>query len=195
MPQINKQFSNSEIIGYILRSTIGVIGRRTSETYATMAIRTIVTNLSSKYTFFNYVEIKSPHLTESTDVVMIKDGINNINSENIGNASTAFIKLVINSMGKNAGYYFIKEIKEDLPTDYELAIKNLGVNLDFLQMEYITNRKEGHKYEIKNSEILKHVFTTLFEIIEKESGRISSFSIMRELVTRYITEYTLLRFV
>ena len=195
MPQTDNQFSNSEIIGHILRSAIGVIGRRTSETYATMAIRSIVVNLSSKYDFFRYVEIKSPHLTERSDVVMIKDNINNVNSENIGNASTDFVKSVIDAMGKNAGYYFIKEIKEDLPTEYELAIKNLGVNLDFLQMEYITNRKDGHKYEIKNSEILKHVFTTLFEIIERESGRRASVSIMRELITRYSTEYTLLKFV
>jgi hypothetical protein len=195
MPQINDQLNNSEILGRILRSSIGVIGRRTSESYAIVAIGNIIKNLESKYDFLKYVKIKSTQFSEGFDVVELEEDINHADQEEIGKATTDIIRKITEVMGRQTGYFFIKEIKEDLPSDYELTIRELGVNLDFLQMEYITERKHTSKYEPKNSEILKHVFKTLFDILERETGRRTAVLTMRELTSRFSTEYTILRYV
>jgi hypothetical protein len=156
MPQLN----NKEILGRILRSTIGVISRRTSEAYANVVVGNALEELTDKYYFFKLIEVQGTQYTEVFDVVKIMDDINDVDVKEIGNATTDFVKTISRSMGKNAGFYFIREIKEDLPFD-----------------------------------ILKHVFTVLFEILDRESGRDFSYTTLNELVKRFTTKYELLRFV
>ena len=74
MPQLD----NDKILGRILRSTIGVISRRTSETYANVVIGNAVDELAEKYSFLNYVEMQGSKYTEIFNVVDIKPEINNI---------------------------------------------------------------------------------------------------------------------
>jgi hypothetical protein len=98
-------------------------------------------------------------------------------------------------MGKNAGYYFIKEIKEDLPFNFIESIKEIGVDLDFLQLQFITEIKEFSKYSIENHDIFKNVFTTIFEILNRNIGRDSAYSLLNDFTTRLQTEYPVLRYV
>ena len=192
MPQL---LTNEEIFGRILRSTIGVIGRRTSEAYATVTIGNIIKKLEESYDFFRYISIKSIHFSEGVDSVDIRSEINQVDPKNIGSAINDLIRTITHVLGKETGYFFIKEIKEDLPSDYESSIRELGINLDFLQMEYITERKNITKFDIKNSEVYKHVFKTLYELLESEKGQRVAISTIREMVGRFSTEYSILSYV
>ena len=189
------RFENEEILGCILKSTIDVISRRTSEAYANVVIGNAIRELSEKHSFLRYVEIQDTRHTELFEVVTIASDLNRVEPQKIGKATIEFLEKIIKSMGKNAGYYFIKEIKEDLPNDYEKTIKELGIDLDLLQLEFITEIKQSLKSQIRNSDILKHSIKTLFDILDREIGRDYAFSTISEVVERFRTEYRLLEYV
>ena len=191
MPQLD----NDKILGRILRSTIGVISRRTSETYANVVIGNVVNELAERYSFLNYVEIQGSKYTEIFNVVDIKPEINYIEKEEISKAAKEFIEKITKSMGKSAGYYLIREIKEDLPFDYEKSIKELGIDLDILQLKFITEIKQTYKYQIENAEVLRYTLKILFNILDHELGSNNSFSIIHELVSRLSIEYRVLKYV
>ena len=189
------RFENEEILGRILKSTIVVISRRTSEAYANVIIGNAIKELAEKHSFLRYVEIQETRHTELFEVVTIASGLNRVEPKEIGIAAREFLEIITKSMGKNAGYYFIKEIKEDLPYDYEKTIKELGVDLDLLQLEFITEIKRSLKSQLKNSDILKHSIKALFDILDREIGRDYAFSTISEVVKRFRTEYSLLKYV
>ena len=191
MPQLN----NYDIIGHILKSVIDIISRRTSEGYAIVVTGLAIKDLGEKYSFLRYVEIKSSRYSEDTNIIDIKPDINYVNPNEIGKAMKEFVQKLVISMGKNAGFYFIKEIKEGLPYDYELTMKNIGVDLDFIQLEYITDKKDTHKLQIENSEALKHVLKTLFYLLDSDNGRNFAFSTMNDLIKRFSKEYETIKYV
>lgn len=189
------QLENKEIFKSLLKSTINVISRRTSDAYANVVISNSVKKLSKKYNFLHFVEIKETEYHELYDVINIEQGINNVDIGQIGLALKDFIQEIIKVMGKSAGYYFIREIKESLSFEYEKIIKEIGVDLDYLQFQFITEKKEAFKFEIKNDDILKYLFMTLYEFLDREIGRDSAYKNLDEVVTRFQTEYECLNYV
>ena len=193
MPQI--QLTNKNILGCLIRSVIGVISRRTSDSYAKVLIHGVVNDLSNVYDFFKYVEILDEKYSEVFDVVKIDDEINKINLNYLGEGSANFMKTITKKMGKNAGYYFIKEIKEDIPTDYEKTIKEIGIDLDYLQTKFITEMKDSFLYSMKNSDVLKYTITVFFETLDKAFGRNEAYKILNDFVIRLSTSQKILKHV
>jgi uncharacterized protein (UPF0297 family) len=189
------QLKNKEIFGRILRSTMGVIRRRTSEAYANVIIGRVIEQLSEKYNFLKHVKIQGVKYNEVFDIVKIGDELESVNIKEIASASKDFMASIASSMGKNAGYYFIREIKEDLPFDYERTIRDLGVNLDLIQMDFITDIKKTFKYKINNSDVMKYTFTLLFDILDRDIGRDAAYKILSELVERLCIEHQVLKYV
>jgi len=193
---MDASIQNKELLGRLLRSTLGIIGRRTSDTYANIIIREAIAKLSEKYVFLKYVKINSLlYKNEAFDVVEIKDELNNIDLNEIGKAAKEFIQSITEAMGKEAGFFFIKEIKESLPYDYEKTIKEVGADLDFLQLEFLTEVKEGAYSETKHSEIIKHIVNLLFDILEKDFSRDFSYKTLDEIITRLSTSQEIFSYV
>ena len=191
MPQID----NKDVLGIILKSTIGIIGRRTSEAYANLIISNAINELKEKYGFLQFVEIRGTQFNEMFDAVDIKQDINNFDINEVGEAAKFFIKKITRDMGKNAGYYFLREIKEDIPYDYEQFIKEIGVDLDILQLEFITEIKSTFKMQVENSDILRFTFKTLFDILGREIGRDSAYITLNEYNQRLSTKYEVLKYI
>jgi hypothetical protein len=191
MPQLD----NKQIIECILKSTISVINRRTSDAYANVIIDNSLKKLNKKYNFLNLVKIKKSEYQELFDNINIEPDINNVNKEKIGLAIRDLIQDIIHSLGKNAGYYFIREIKELLSFEYEKIIKEIGIDLDLMQFLFITEKKQALKFEIKNDDILKYLFMSLYEFLDREIGRDSAYKNLDEVVTRFRTEYECLNYV
>ncbi len=189
------QLENKEILEPILKSTINIISRRTSEAYANVIIGNAVKGLEKKYPFLKYVHIKGTQYTEIFDILTIDEEIENTDIKKIGESTKEFIENISKAMGKNAGYFFIKEIKEDLPFTYEQTIKNLGVDLDFLQLEFITEIKDTYKFQIENYDILKTVFKAIFDVLDKNLGRDTAFRLLNEFITRLSIEYPVLKYI
>jgi len=191
MPQITKK----EILGRILKSTIGVIGRRTSEPYANMTVERILEKMSSKYDFLKYIDIKHEKFTENINFVEINTDIEDVDIKKLGDAIKDFMIKLADRMGKDAGFYFIKEIKDDLPYDYEQKTKEIGVDLELIQSEFIYEIKSSFKDKIKNYDVLKYIFTVIHEIIEDKVGRNFAYEVLTELVGRLSTQYDTLRYI
>jgi hypothetical protein len=189
------QMANKEIFSIILRSTIDVIGRRTSEAYANVVICSALNELKEKYDFLQYIEIKGTQYNEIFDTVDIKQDINNFETKEVGEAAKFFIKKIIGEIGKSAGYYFLREIKEDIPYDYEQYMKEIGVDFDFLQLQFITEIKTNSKMQIENSDVLKFIFKTLFDILDREIGRDSAYITLSEYNLRLSTKYEVLKYI
>ena len=187
------QLENDKVLDCILRSIIGVISRRTSETYAAMTVISALKTLKEKHRFLQYIDIKGTQYTEFFKVVNIQPEINAIEAANIGKAGKEFIQKITQTMGKNAGYYFLKEVKEELPHDYEIYLKELGIDLDFLQLEFITQIKQKSAQEISHYDMIKYIFTFLFELLDREFGKEVSYKFISELTDRLNTKFPVLK--
>ena len=186
---------NTEVLGTILKSTLGVISRRTSEPYANMIIDKILNNLSKKYDFLKNVKLEKDRYQEIVNLIDIDDKINNVDFKTIGNAIKDLMISLANLMGKDAGFYFIKEIKEDIPYNYEIKINKAGVDLELIQSEFITEIKSSYRYKIENSEVVKYIFKLLYQILEDDFGKKYSYVTLNEMVNRLSTQYDILKFV
>jgi len=196
MPQL--EINNEQILSSILKSTIGVISRRTTDAYATVAVGNAVRDLRLKYASFNFVEVKYAGLIQHKDFinpVEIDPEINNAKIEEIANATNELIKTISNAIGKEAGYFFIREIKENLPHQYNAILRELGINLETLQIDYIINRRNSFKITIKNSDVLRYILKIMFEILEQEESRNYAYETIVELTTRLNTKYRILHYV
>lgn len=189
------QYDNKDLIGLMLKSTIGVIGRRTSESYANVIVNNAVNELTEKYPYLSCVNIKGTKYTEIVEIVTIDQEIDEIEINKVGLVLRDFLIKIILLMGKNAGYYFLREIKEDLPFSYIEAIKDIGVDLDYLQLKFITEIKKLSELNIENHDIFKNVFITIFEILDRSIGRDSAYLILSETVSRLRIQNPVLKYV
>jgi len=188
-------FENKEIIGRILKTTIGVIGRRTSDSYANVIIGSAIRELSNKYSFLKDINIQGTQYNEVYDIISFNSGLENVKPDQLANATNEFIEKISKSMGKDAGFYFIKEIKEDLPYEFEKTIKDIGIDLDYLQLQFITDLKDSYKFRIENFDILKNFFKILFDILDNEIGKRKAYLILEDLNKRFSIEYDFLKLV
>jgi len=189
------QFENTDILGRILKATLGVISRRTSDAYANVVIGNAIRKIANKYTFLNSIKIQGTQYIEVYDIVTIEEDINNVEQKKIINAVNEFLESITKSMGKDAGYYFLREIKGSFPYDFEEKIRELGIDLDYLQFKFLTDLKQSSKYHMKNTEIIRNVMKILFEILDRDLGRDVSYRLMSELVERLSTEYNIFKYV
>ena len=188
------QFENKELIGLIIKSTIGVIGRRTSDIYANVIVGNAIHQLEDKYSFLKDVHINGAKYSEIFEIVKIDQQIESVDKKEIGTSMREFVENIILSMGKNAGYYFIREIKDDLPFDFVESIKEIGIDLDYLQLKFITEIKEFSKYRLENHDIIKNVFTTVYQILDRNMGMENAYKLLNEFVNRLQIEYPVLKY-
>lgn len=189
------QFENHELVGRLLQTTIEVIGRRTSENYAAMAVGNVLENLTKRYVFLKNVEIKNTQFIEAVDAVDVKSGFSNVDSKEVAKASSDFINVITDRIGEHAGFFFIREIKETLPFEYEKTFKELGLDFDVLQMDFILRKSSKFDFEIENTEIIRYVFSILFDVLSKEKTRRSAYKYIDDLVDRYKTGFDVLNYV
>ena len=81
------------------------------DSYALVMVGNTIKKLQEKYDFLNYIDIKATRYSEIENIVTIDSSINMVGTEEIGKAIQEIIGIIVISMGKNAGFFFIKEIK------------------------------------------------------------------------------------
>jgi hypothetical protein len=186
---------NRELTIGILKTVVDIIGRRTSEVYAVVVIDRIIGELRKKYDFLKHITIKVAQYWESVEIVNVEPDINKVEQEKLNLFMIEFFRKLTTTMDKSTGYYFIREIKENLPLNFETIMKKSGIDLDVLQLEYITEIKVLNKLKIENSEIIKIVLKIIFDILDIESDRKSAIQSLNSIVTRLKMEYDFLEHV
>ena len=191
---MQQEFENSDLIARFLESMISVVGRRSSEGYAAVMVNNVTKKLMERYNFLRYVEIKDTRYSESKDIVNVKLAINSLSSNEIRNAIQELLTKITAAIGNTAGYFFIKELKERIGPDCELALQDIGIDLDLMQFEHaVEKRQKIEMHSTKNvANVLEHVLQVLFDILEEEIGKYFAKSTISSKIQELTNEYDFL---
>jgi hypothetical protein len=77
------KFTNSYVLGQILRSVYHVSGRRTTQSFAAKVVGSIIKTLEQRYDFLSYITIQDKELITEQEVIKIDTEIDNINRDQI----------------------------------------------------------------------------------------------------------------
>ena len=138
MPEIE----NSKIVHHILHKLMAISSRKTNEGHAFMTMDELIKKLEIKYDFLKNVEIKDTRYLEMEDSISVMSDINTVKLNEVGNALSDIIKTMNVALGKDAGYYFIKELRSNIGDDYVPTIENMGLDLSLMQLEHEVNELE-----------------------------------------------------
>ena len=74
--------------------------------------------------------------------------LDSVSSTEMGEAIHDITFSMIKSLGRDAGYYFIKEIGHRIGDDYYTTIRdNMGVNLNLMQLDWDVERRLASRYK------------------------------------------------
>jgi len=96
----------------------------------------LIKKFQNKYDFLKHIEVKDTRFSEVHDTITVMSDIDSVNSEDIGKALYDIIKNMNMSLGKNAGHFFIKELRTRIGGDYTAIIDNMGIDLGLMQLEF-----------------------------------------------------------
>jgi len=131
MPELEK----SAIVENLLNILINISGRKTDRGHAIITMDAVMKKLEDKYDFLKHVKIKDTRYIEDVDTVSVMSDINVVESSEMGRALQDIITTMDNSLGKDAGHFFIKELRTSLDDDYKTSMDDMGVDLSLMQLE------------------------------------------------------------
>ena len=139
------ELKNSDIIKGILKALYVVASRRTTQNFAVAVIGAITRTLGQRYDFLKHVIINSEGSSE--DILVFDSDLNSVDAAMVGKAIEAIIQIVYMDLKEKAGLYFIKEIKRNLREEIISNLKDIGVDLELLQLQqnYLYRRRERPK--------------------------------------------------
>ena len=144
---------NSDVIKHVLSSLVDVTSSKTSEEHALLMVKTLLKNLELEYDFLRYIKIDDVEgIDNNLDAIVVVSDINYVESIRIGKAIQEIIDVLKKHLGKKAGYYFIREFREDLGEDYHSVIKNMDVDLRLVEMQDKLFGWDSEKYTIRKDE-------------------------------------------
>ena len=138
MPQIE----NSEVIRHVLRTLIGISSRKTTEDHAILVMDSLMRKLTKRYDFLKNVETKDTRFSEFYDPVTVMNDIDEVESNETGKALYDIIMTMNNDLGKDAGHFFIKELRNNIGDMYHSTIEDMGIDLGLMQLEYEVSEME-----------------------------------------------------
>lgn len=133
------QLENSDVVKHVLQTLITISSRKTTSGQAISTLYESVNQLKVKYAFLKHVEIKDTSFLELDDPVTVMSEIDGVGSNKIGRALYDIIKTMNSNLGKDAGYFFIKELRNRMGDDYVSTIEEMGLDLGLMQLEFEVN--------------------------------------------------------
>ena len=138
---------NSEVVQHILQKLIDISSRKTTEENAVTTMYELIKKLEEKYEFLKHIEVKDTRFLEMDDSISVMSDINVIKLDNVGEALYDIIKTMNLSLGKDAGHYFIKELRNNIEETYHSTLEDMGLDLGLMQLEYEVSRLEKNLHK------------------------------------------------
>jgi len=189
------QLQNVDIISYALETIIRVIGRRSSENFALVTIDEVLKNLAPNYDALRYIEIKSALYSEGTDAIVIHEEINTVDTKELINATAELLDFIADNLGEGAGYFFIKEIRDDLELDVLSIFKEYGIDLTTKHVEHLKTIKEREQAKTlrrKNSERMEPLLKALLQLMNRHLPEVDAIKKINELLKELTQHYPFL---
>lgn len=133
---------NSEVIRKILMTLINISSRKTTEGYAISIMDSLIKKLEEKYDFLKHIEINDTRFLEDDTSVTVMTDVDSVPPTEVGKAVHAIIATMNESLGKDVGHFFIREISSSIGDDYHSTIKDMGVDLSLMQLEHEVSELE-----------------------------------------------------
>ena len=132
MPELKK----SDVIENVLTTLINISGRKTNKGHALFTMDNLIKKLEDRYDLLKNVQIKDIRYSEDEDAISIMTGINNAEPAEVGKAIHDIITTMNRDLGRDAGHFFIKELRTTLDAESIALIEDMGVDLGLMQLEY-----------------------------------------------------------
>jgi hypothetical protein len=186
----------ADVTRQFLQAVIRIIGRKTSEEYATVTIRNQLKKLRLTYPFLKEMQLRDTRFLELESSVTVSDSLNSIDPKQVGNALKDLIKIIIKSMGKTAGYFFIREVREKIGADYDMIlIKTMDVDLTLLQSTYVVEKKSINLLHLEVSDVVRRLLKTLIELMEKQTSKSHAIEFIARRVEALRQQYSFLEYI
>ena len=129
------ELDNSKVVSHILQTLINISSRKTTAGFAVSTMDDLIKKLKIKYEFLKHIEVKDTRFIESNEAITVMSGINKIKSDEIGKALYDIIKTMNITLGKNAGHFFIRELRSNISDFYYTRVEDMGLDLGLMQLE------------------------------------------------------------
>jgi len=127
---------NSEVIREVLTTMIDISSRKTTEGHAILVMDSLIKKLEERYDFLKHIEIKDTRFLEMDEPITVMSDIDVVKSNYVGEALYDIITTMNKTLGKEAGHFFIKELKNSIREEYYSTIKDMGLDLSLMQLEF-----------------------------------------------------------
>jgi predicted transcriptional regulator len=129
---------NSELAQQVFDALFKVIGRRTLDSFAVQILKTTVEKLEKKYDLLAFVTIHEDFFSEGTQTTYDPQ-FDASDSPQLGEAVNALLRVIYieltETIGKDAGLYFITELKQHLGEASVDELRGIGVEFERIQSE------------------------------------------------------------
>ena len=143
---------NSEVMKKVLTTLINVSNRRAASRNVVSIMDSLITKLEGKYDFLKHVEIKDIRFSEAADLITVMSDLNNVSPTEVGKAIHEIIFSINESLGRDAGFYFIKEIGHRIGDECCAIIRyDMDVNLNIMQSEWDVSRMERKRVDLDDA--------------------------------------------
>lgn len=133
MPELRK----SDVVENVLTTLIKISGRKTNKGHALFTMDSLIKKLEDRYDLLKNIQIKDTRYSEDEDAISIMTtGIDDAESTEVGKAIHDIITTMNRDLGRDAGHFFIKELRTTLDAEYIALIEDMGVDLGLMQLEY-----------------------------------------------------------
>lgn len=129
------EINNSEVVRHFLDTLIDISSRKTTKGNAMFTMMDLIKKLENKYDFLRYIELKDTRYSEWGEPVSVMADMDRVKSKELGHALYDIIKNMNSQLGKDAGHFFVKEVKENLQETYNENFEDMGLDLGLVQLE------------------------------------------------------------
>jgi len=137
-----EMIQNSKIVEKVLTTLLRIVKRKTTEGYAVSVMDSLIKKLEANYDFLKHVEIKDTRFSESDDPVTVMSDVDSIPPSEVGKAIQSIISTMNESLSKDVGHFFIKELSQNIGDEYDSVMKDMGVDLNLMQLEHEVSELE-----------------------------------------------------
>ncbi|MFO7678315.1 MAG: hypothetical protein R6V50_08055 [Thermoplasmatota archaeon] len=127
---------SSEVVKQVLAELFTIAKRKTNEGYAISIMNSLLHQLQDQYSFLEHIQIKDTRYLEGEESVSVLSIIDATPAPLLGKALRSILLSMNETLGVNAGFFMIKELKNRIDDSYHYTlIDEMRLDLGLLQLE------------------------------------------------------------
>ena len=187
---------SADVTRQVIETIIEIIGRKTSQEYAVVTIQNLLKKLRLIYPFLRDIEIKNSRSLELEGTVAVNESLNAVSPKDIGQALKELVSKIMITLGKTAGYFFIREIREKIGIEYDtFLLKAMNVDLTLMQSTLIVENKSINVLEIQKSDVIRRLLKVLLEVLEKQTSKSFAIACLQQKIDKLRQSYPFLDYI